>query len=138
MKNLFSQGQVDKAVELMSELGIAPCISGAVAKRPMDFARDFFSESFSNPKLRKKIDELQEHYGAMVYYVTHDMMFFGECYTLYYVSKYPEDWVLQSVRKTAKGDFAVHAYVWNVTRESCSEFGTVVVRNGSGLLVRVA
>ena len=136
-ENEFTKGQVETALSFMFDLDLKGLFTVCFQSAPTEFAGKFFSESLEYPELKDKIAELQERNGALVYYVTHETFWFGECYSLLYVSTYPEDWPHQEPRKVGGNRFIVHAYVWNVTDERNSEFGSIVVENQHGMLVRV-
>lgn len=135
-KVFFPEGQVEKAYELAGTLGV-----GLFEKTLVDndgcAVAGFWADFYECPELKKQIERLQETHGALVYYVTHERMMFGECYSMLYVSKYEEDWPHQTVRKYPSGDMIVMAYVWNVTAEHNSEFGSITVKNNRGILSRV-
>lgn len=98
---------------------------------------EFFSKAYENPKLKEAIDLLEEKFNVLVYYVTHENTSFGECYSFLYVSSYKEDFPHQDVRFCKDGEMIVLAWVWNVTKEYNSEFGSIAVVNDHGALVRV-
>lgn len=136
-KVVFCEGQVAKAAELMDDLDLSYVIRDAVINDPLHFPRRFYPNFCDNPAISAKIEELQRAYGILIYYVTHEITSFGECYSFLYVSQYPEDWPVQTVRKTKEGHYFVQAYVWNVSNEKCSEFGGVMLINHYGMLRRI-
>lgn len=83
-------------------------------------------------ELIEKIKEVEETYGGTVYAVIHNLTSFGECYSMLYISKYPEDSRYSFSKNSAM------AYVWNKTYEECSEFGTIGVKSALGGLLRTA
>lgn len=87
------------------------------------------------PELLKKIKEFEAEYGSIVYAVTHEMFWFGECYSFLIISKYEEEWDM--TLEEAKEGYAF-SYVWNKTNDECSEFGTIGVRSFGGGIARVA
>ena len=134
---IFSEGQLAKAQEMMKALGFSNGYIASFLDNPRDFPGEFFSAACSR-FLKGKIAFLQETFGCLVYYVTHERTYFGECYSFLYVSKYSEDWPIQSVKSVGDKSFIVHAYVWNVTMEHNSEFGSILVERGEdGQLYRV-
>ena len=98
---------------------------------------EFFSIAYENPKLKEAIDLLEENFNVLVYYVTHEVTSFGECYSFLYVSSYLEDFPHHDIRVGENGEMVVLAYVWNVDKKHCSEFGSIVVKNKNGVLVRI-
>lgn len=86
----------------------------------------------NEPELCAKIEEVEARYGGTVYAVIHNLLEFGECYTMLYISKYAEDAEYMFDKQSA------YAYVWNKTYEDYSEFGTVGIRAALGGLIRTA
>ena len=134
---IFSEGQLAKAWEMMKALGLSNSYIASFLDNPRAFPGEFFFPEFSC-SMKYKIAFLQETFGCLVYYITHERTYFGECYSFLYVSKYSEDWPIQSVKSVGDKSFIVHAYVWNVTMEHNSEFGSILVKRGEdGQLYRV-
>ena len=88
----------------------------------------------NEPELLKKIRAFEEETGSLVYAVTHEMFFFGECYSFLIVSKYEEEWEM-TLSEVADG--YAFSYVWNKDDEICSEFGTIAVKSFGGGIARV-
>ena len=95
----------------------------------------YYIDEYEEPELLKKIKEFEAEYDSIVYAVTHEMFWFGECYSFLIVSKYEEEWNM--TLKEAKQGYAF-AYVWNKTNEICSEFGTIGVTSFGGGIARTA
>ena len=95
----------------------------------------YYIDEDNEPELLKKIREFEAETGSIVYAVTHEMFWFGECYSFLIVSKYEEEWeiTLEEVK-----DGCAFAYVWNKSDEICSEFGTIGVRSFGGGIARTA
>ena len=129
--------QVKVAKKLMSELNITKSLIDGVMEKPAEFVRDFFSNAWGRPELALKMDEIRKRFGCLIYYVTHEESNFGEMYSFLIVSKYPEDWKYQFVKKYPDRMMSVDAYVWNVTDDNKSEMGRILVQNEEGLLLRV-
>lgn len=94
----------------------------------------YYIDEYNEPELLKKIKEFEAEYGSIVYAVTHERFWFGECYTFLIVSKYEEEW--EMALEEAKDGY-VFSYVWNKSDEECSEFGTVAVKSFGGGIARV-
>ena len=95
----------------------------------------YYIDEDQEPELLKKIKEFEAEYGSIVYAVTHEIFWFGECYTFLIVSKYEEEWAM--TLEEVKDGYAF-SYVWNKSDEICSEFGTVAVRSFGGGIKRVS
>ena len=52
----------------------------------------YYIDEYQEPELLKKIKEFEAETGSIVYAVTHEMFWFGECYTFLIVSKYEEEY----------------------------------------------
>ena len=73
-----------------------------------------------------------------MYYVTRDFMTWGACFSFLCVSKYGEDLPRINVRECANGEKIVWAWVENIDNPQDSEYGSIVVINDKGFLVRTA
>ena len=95
----------------------------------------YYINEDQEPELLKKIKEFEAETGSLIYAVTHEMFFFGECYSFLIVSKYDEEW--EMTLEGVKSGYAF-AYVWNKSNEMCSEFGDVGIRSFGGGIARNA
>ena len=93
----------------------------------------YYIDEDSEPELLKKIREFEAEYGSLVYAVTHELFWFGECYSFLVVSKYEEEW--EETLEEVKEGYAF-SYVWNKDDEWCSEFGTIAVKSFGGGIAR--
>lgn len=127
-----------KAIELMNKIGFYHSFVDLLKNQDKKYLfYDFDCCSISNePKLVKKIKEIEEKYGLLVYAVTYELMEFGECYSLLVIPKYKEDWELL-FDEYSKDIKSVFAYVWNKTDDNCSEFGRVLIKNIGGFIKRI-
>ena len=127
----------EKAMELMEKLDIyKPYVKDF---KENDFVCYFEHYggfwAFQEPKLQEKLKEFEEEYGATVYAITHEFTEFGECYSFLIVPKYKEDW--SNLIYSQGNEHYVFSYVWNVTDDDCSEFGTIVVKGYGGGIKRI-
>jgi hypothetical protein len=95
----------------------------------------YYIDEYQEPELLKKIREFEAETGSIVYAVTHEMFWFGECYTFLVVSKYEEEY--EMTLEGVKNGYAF-SYVWNKSDEMCSEFGDVGIRSFGGGIARIA
>lgn len=51
----------------------------------------YYIDENNDPELLKYIRKFEEMTGSLVYAVTHEIFFFGECYSLLIVSNYEEE-----------------------------------------------
>lgn len=95
----------------------------------------YYIDEYQEPELLKKIRKFEAEHECIVYAVTHEMFWFGECYTFLVVSKYEEEYemTLEGVK-----DGYAFAYVWNKSDEMCSEFGDVGIKSFGGGIARSA
>lgn len=94
----------------------------------------YYIDEYQEPELLKKVREFEAEHECIVYAVTHEMFWFGECYTFLIVSKYEEEYemTLEGIKKGY-----AFSYVWNKSNEICSEFGDVGIRSFGGGIARV-
>lgn len=138
--NIATKEEMKKhAIECLQKLGIyKPYINDFKAKKQWVtmFERYVGFWAYQYPELDKKIKEIEEHFGGIVYAVTHEFAEFGELYDLHWVSKYKADWQYD-VEEVSKDTYNVFAYVWNKTDDDLSEFGTIGVRSVYGGITRI-
>lgn len=136
-KETLQQQQKELAISLMKQLDIYQPYIDVFEKENIVsyFERYIGFWAYQDKELYKKMKELEQEYGCIVYAITHEFMEFGECYSFLIVSKYKEDWAL-SLNSDGKTHLAF-AYVWNKTDDTCSEFGTVAVKSAFGGITRV-
>ena len=136
-KTTLKQQQKELAITLMKKLDIYQPYIDAFQNDDIVsyFERYIGFWAYQDKELDKKIKAIEKEYGCTVYAITHEFTEFGECYSMLIVSKYKEDWS-RSLVTEGKNHYAF-AYVWNKTDEDCSEFGTVVVKNGFGGITRI-
>lgn len=127
----------EKAIESLKKLDIyKPYIKGFKTEGPCFFEEYVGFWANQEPKLMEKIKEFEKEHDALVYAITHEITTFGECYSFLYVSDYKED-NLRLIPPTGQNNFYVSAYVWNVSDDWCSEFGSIVVKSFGGGIKRI-
>lgn len=88
-----------------------------------------------NNEEQQIIDQFEkEHKDCLVYHMIHNVLEFGECYSILYVSPDTDEWQ-QDKEDISEG--YVFAYVYNKDDEWCSEFGSIAVKSQFGGLVRI-
>ena len=129
--------QKAKAIECMKQLDIyKPYIEGFEKENQVCFYERFGGYwVYQEPELEAKMKAIENKFGATVYAITHEMMFFGECYSFLLVPKYKEDW--EYLLTKAEQGFYATAYVWNKSDEYCSEFGDISVVSFGGGIKRI-
>ena len=139
--------QKDFAIELMTTLDIyKPYINKFKSAEQtitlFEGFGGFYIGEDNEPKLYAKLQEWQKATGNLVYAVTHEIMEFGECYSFLIVPNFQEmdedeaNYEIEMMRDDVKDGY-VFAYVWNVTDDWCSEYGTIVVKSFGGGIRRV-
>ena len=88
----------------------------------------------NEPEWEKQVEEFEAEYNALVYHAVHSYTTFGECLSLLYVSDYPDEWEYDN--EDIKDGY-VMTYTINLDYPDCSEFGSIVVREAGGGLVRI-
>ena len=138
-KLLTKEEQKDLAVKALATLGCYKPYLNAFKRKtdPVITMYEGFGGYYLDPKsgsheteLIDKIKEVEETYGGTVYAVIHNLTSFGECYSMLWVSQYPEE-----KDRTCGRDWAM-AYVWNKDYPYDSEFGEIGIRAALGGLLR--
>lgn len=84
---------------------------------------------------QRAIDEFEEENSALVYHAELTETGFGRLLSMFYVSKYEEEWPLD---RDDLADMRPVVYVCNMDDPLCSEFGTIAFRYANGGVVRTA
>lgn len=127
--------QAAQAIEYLKVMNCAKLFRDAVCQSS-EFIRRFFAEMYECSDLANVMRKLEEN-GSLPYYVTHEYMPFGECYSILTVSPYVEDFIIATPKYIQElGAYRAYGYVWNVTDDSKSEPGEVYVKNEYGMLTR--
>lgn len=127
-----------EALRRMEVLGLfKPCIKAFKTRDEVQLSEmtGGLYEFSAEEELTAKVKEFEEEYSALVYHVIHTYTQFGELYAFLYVSDHEDEWEMDN---DCIKDNYVLTYVWNKDDEWCSEFGTIVVAQRFGGLVRVA
>ena len=127
--------QVAQALSYLRAMNSAKLFIDAVCQSP-EFLRRLWAEILESPTISNIMKKLEED-GSLPYYVTHEYFPWGECYSILTVSPYEEDFAIGAPQCIGKDLYRVYAYVWNVTDDTKSESGTVILKNEYGLLRRV-
>ena len=135
--NVSREIKKTEAINRMKVLGLfEPCIKAFKDRDEVQLSEMTGGlYEFSNDKeLTAKVKEFENEHNALVYHVIHTFTQFGELYNFLYVSDYEEDWEIDN--EDIKDNYVI-SYVWNKDDEWCSEFGTIMVKQKFGGLVRV-
>lgn len=132
------QARKEQAIKYLKQLEIyAPYVKGFEENDQVCFYEryaGFWTDQ--EPEVFKKMKAIEKEYNCTVYAITHERMFFGECYSFLIVSNYKHEW--KTLLRSNKNKHNAFAYVWNVTDDWCSEFGTITVQSGFGGITRIA
>lgn len=87
------------------------------------------------------IKKFEDQYNGLVYHAISSTTEIGELLTLLYISQYESDWPTD--REDLKNydpryGYSIMAYVYNLSNDIFSEFGSVCVKPKNGGLVRTA
>ena len=89
------------------------------------------------PELYAKIKEVEEESSCLVYAVTHELLEFGECWSMLCIPSDAE-WVSEALDDSGRyNEYYAFAYVWNKSNDMFSEFGDIVVKSFGGGLKRI-
>ncbi|MGO1581520.1 MAG: hypothetical protein ACTHWZ_09005 [Peptoniphilaceae bacterium] len=84
---------------------------------------------------KELVKEFENENGGLVYHLIRSLTDFGELYSIFYVSKYEEEWDMDL--EDLKDNIAF-VYVKNINDELSSEFGSIGFKKSIGGLVRTA
>lgn len=84
---------------------------------------------------KELVEEFENENGGLVYHLIRSLTDFGELYSIFYVSKYEEEWDMDL--EDLKNNIAF-VYVKNLNDELSSEFGSIGFKKSIGGLVRIA
>jgi hypothetical protein len=126
-----------EALKVMKKLDIyRPYIKGFKEKDDVCYFENYGGYwAWQEEKIQKKIKELEDVYGFVIYAVTHEFTEFGELYSFLYISKYKED-SQYNCQEIEEGHI-VPAYVWNLDNYDFSEMGSIVVDSYGGGIRRI-
>ena len=131
--------QKEIAVECLEKLDIyKPYINKFKSSKGTPCFFENFAGFYTDqePVLWAKVKEVETEYNCLVYAITHEMLEFGECWSMLCVSKDTKE-VQDCLIQNTLSHFYAFAYVWNKTNEIFSEFGDVVVRSFGGGIKRI-
>lgn len=79
------------------------------------------------------IKKIEEKWNILVYHVLHEHFEFGECYDLFYVSRYEDEWPDDREDLENKSPLV---YVYNKSEPDFSEFGYIGIQQAGGGIIR--
>ena len=131
------QKKIDEAIKRMKELKIFDDTiesfkKGKISQSIQGFM--YWIDENTENDLAKKIADFEAENNAIVYYVIATNTNFGMLYNLLFVGDNEEEWSFEN--EDIKDNY-VFSYVINVDEPLFSEFGTIVVDQQYGGLVRV-
>lgn len=131
------QKKIDEAVKRMEALGIYSDTIESFKKGKISQSINGFmywiGEDTEND-LAKRIADFEAENNAVVYYVIASNTNFGMLYNLLFVGDNEEEWSFEN--EDIKDNY-VFSYVINVDEPMFSEFGTIVIDQQYGGLVRI-
>lgn len=137
-KILTREEMKKKALEIMKKLDIyEPYIKGFEDKNDVCFFERYAGYwAWQEEEIMKKMKELEERFGFLVYAITHEFTSFGECWSFIYVSQHEseQEWCLQ---ECGGNTYIVPSYVWNASYEEMSEPGDISISAMMGGITRV-
>ena len=127
-----------QAIKLMEQLGIyKPYIKDFEQEDKTCFFENFIGFwVYQEPKIEKKMKEIEEKYNCTVYAMTHEYTEFGELYDFLLVTNVKSEWKTL-VEKAQGNEYYTFAYCWNKDDDWSSEFGTVIVKSFGGGIKRI-
>ena len=88
------------------------------------------------PELWAKIKEVEDEFGCLVYAVTHEILDFGNCWSMLCVRKDTKE-VTDCLVQNTISRFYAFAYVWNKSNDTFSEFGDIAIQAFGGGIKRI-
>lgn len=88
------------------------------------------------PEIYNKVKELEAEHDCLVYALTHELMEFGETWSMLCVPKDTED-LTEVLGSFNQREHYAFAYVWNKSNSIFSEFGDIVVKSFGGGIKRI-
>lgn len=127
-----------KAIQNLKELNVSQLVIDMLENGEICCFDSFIPMAHTDNllKIKKKIKEIEEQHDCFVYAIVHSFEDFGECFSLLVIPDYIEDWDYLITKQTSK-IYSVLSYVWNVSKEEYSEFGSIVLTNIYGSLKRI-
>lgn len=128
------------AVECLEKLDIyKPYIQKFRSEKTMPCFYENFAGFWADqePVLWSKVKEVEEEYSCLVYAITHELLEFGECWSMLCVSRHTKSMEDCLGAFSKPNTFYTFAYVWNKTNEDLSEFGDIAVRSFGGGIKRI-
>ena len=131
--------QKEIAIECLEKLDIyKPYVRKFRSEKTMPCFYENFGGFWADqePALWKKIKEVEDEYGCLVYAITHEFFEFGDCWSMLCVSKDTKT-VTDCLIQNTISRFYAFAYVWNASDDNLSEFGDIVVKSFGGGIKRI-
>lgn len=88
------------------------------------------------PEIYKKVKEVEEEHGCLVYAITHTILDSADLWSMLCVPKECEG-VDDIIGRFNSGEYYAFTYTWNKTTPMFSEFGDIVVRSYGGGIKRI-
>lgn len=137
--------QKEIAIQCLDKLGIYKPYVTKFKNTGMPCFFEHFAGFWADqePELYKKINEVEEEFGCLVYAVIHEITDYGEMWSMLCVPwsrlHVPEySCVDDLILTTSKIDtFYAFTYTWNKSNPILSEFGDIAVRSALGGIKRV-
>ena len=135
--NVSMEIKKQEAINRMKALKLfGPCIKAFKDRDEVQFSEvtGALYEFSDNKELTSEVRKFERENNALVYHVIHSMTSFGELYSFLYVSDHIDEWEMD--HEDLKDNYVL-SYVWNKDVPEYSEFGTIVVQQVIGGLVRI-
>ncbi len=132
--------QKEIAIRCLEKLGIyKPYIRKFKSKASIPTFFENFAGFYvdQEPEIYSKIKEVEEEYGVLVYALTHELLDYGETWSMLCVPSDIEDEVAACLSNFNQNEFYAFSYVWNKSNPLFSELGDIVVRSAYGGLKRI-
>ena len=124
-----------EALQCMEAIGLSKGCIKAFRDRDMIWTSERGC-LYEDEEFHKLAKQVEEEYGGLVYHIDHTIFEFGDCLSMFYISKYEEDGDLEETINDLKDGYAF-CYVYNQTDPMFSEFGSISFRPVIGGVMRM-
>lgn len=125
----------EEAVKRMKKLELHSDCIAAFEHDNQVWESEFLGALFElNDEKKACIKEIEDAYGCLVYHTILTPTDFGTCFSMLYVTMHTEEWEMDN------DDLDILCpcvYVKNLLDDTCSEFGSIMLKKANGGLIRI-
>lgn len=129
-----SKDRKEEALERMKMLKLYPKVISEFEEENKINYSDKAMLFWANQEMKQMIKEWEKETGNLVYHAIYNNFEFGRCLSLFYVSKYEEEWDMD---RNDINEGYPFVYVMNLDNPDCSEYGSIGIKKVAGGILRV-